>query len=90
MSKEYQVRIEEFIEFAKRHSENNNTTRFPCKKCCNVAVLTFEEVQDHLMIHGILGSYNTLFFHGERVPTQDYIFDKREKFHTTKMHDLRR
>ena len=88
MSKEYQVGVEEFIEFAKRNSEDNNTIRFPCKKCCNVAVLTFKEVQDHLMIHGIIISYKTLFFHGERVPTQDYIFDKSKKCHTTKMHDF--
>ena len=87
MSKEYQVRVEEFIEFSKTHSKDNNTTRFPCKKCCNVAVLTFEEVQDHL-IHGIMISYKTWFFHGERAPTQDYIFYKRKKFHTTEMHDL--
>ena len=83
MSKEYQVGVEEFIEFAKRNSEDNNTTRCPCKKCCNVSVLMFEEVQDHLMIHGILSSYKTWFFHGERLPTQDYKFDKSKKFHTT-------
>jgi len=56
----------------------------------NVAVLTFEEVQDHLMIHGIISSYKTWFFHGERVPTQDYIFDKSKKCHTTEMHDFPR
>ena len=42
------------------------------------------------MIHGIICSYKTWFFHGERVPTQDYIFDKRKKCHTTEMHDLPR
>jgi hypothetical protein len=44
MSKEYQDGVEEFIEFSMRHSEDKKTTRYPCKKCCNVAVLTFEEV----------------------------------------------
>ena len=83
ISKEYQVEVEEFIEFTKRHSEDNNTTRCPCKKCCNVAVLTIEEVQDYLMIHGIISSYKTWFFHGERVPTHDYIIDTSKKFHTT-------
>ena len=82
MSKEYQVGVEEFIEFSKRNSEDNNTTIFPCKKCCNVAVLTFEEVQDHLMIHGIISSDKTWFFLGERVPTQDYKFDKIKKCNT--------
>ena len=90
ISKEYQVRVEQFIEFAKRNSEDNNTIICPCKKCCNVVVLTFEEVQDHMTIHGILSSYKTWFFHGERVPTQDYKFDKSKKCHTTEMHDLPR
>ena len=40
------------------------------------------------MIHGILSSYKNWFFHGERVPNQDYKFDKSKKFHTTEMHDL--
>ena len=40
------------------------------------------------MIHGIISSYKTWFFHGERVPSQDYISDKREKFYTTEMHDF--
>ena len=52
-------------------------------------LLTIEEVQYHLMIHGII-SYKNWFFHGERVPTHDYIFEKRKKFHTTKMHDFPR
>ena len=69
ISKEYQVGVEEFIEFPKRNSEDNSTTRCPCKKCCNVAVLTFEEVQDHLMIDGIISSYKDWILHGERVPT---------------------
>ena len=90
MSKGYQVGVEEFMEFAKRHSEDNNTIRCPCKKCCNVAILTFEKVQDHLMIRGIISSYKTWFFHGERVPTQDYKFDQSKKCHTTEMHDLPR
>ena len=50
----------------------------------------FGEVEDHLMIHGILSSYKTWFFHEERVATQDYIFDKSKKFHTTEMHDFPR
>ena len=70
MSKEYQDGVEEFIEFSMRHSEDKKTTRCPCKKCCNVAVLTLEEVQDHLMIHGIMSSYKIWFFHGERAPNQ--------------------
>ena len=41
-----------------------------------------------LEIHGIMSSYKACFFHGERAPTQDYIFDKSKKCHTTKMHDL--
>ena len=41
MSKEYQVRVEEFVEFAKTNSEDNNTTRCPYKKmlqCCSIDV----------------------------------------------------
>ena len=43
-----------------------------------------------IMIHGILSSYKIWFFHGERVPTQDYKFDKSKKCHTIEMHDLPR
>jgi hypothetical protein len=61
MSKEYQDGFEEFIEFFTRNSKDKKTTRFPCKKCCNVAVLMFEEVGEHLMIHGIMSSYKICF-----------------------------
>ena len=40
------------------------------------------------MIHGIISSYKTWFFHGERVPTWDYKFDNSNKCHTIEMHDL--
>ena len=65
MLKEYQDGVEEFIEFATRHSKDKKTTRCPCKKCCNIAILTFKDVEDHLIIHGIMSSYKILFFHGE-------------------------
>ena len=42
------------------------------------------------MIDGIMSSYKTWFFYGEKVPTQDFIFDKSKKCHTTEMHDLPR
>ena len=62
LSKEYQNGIQEFIDLSMRHSEDKKTTIFPCKKCCNVAVLTLEEVQDHLVIHAIMISRETCFF----------------------------
>ena len=44
MSKEYQDGVEEFIEFATRYSKDKKTVRCPCKKCCNVAILTLHDV----------------------------------------------
>jgi len=70
MSKEYQDGVEKFIEFVMRHSKEKKTTRCPCQKCCNVVVLTLEEVKDHLMIHGKMNSYKIWFLHGERPPNQ--------------------
>ena len=68
MPKEYQDGVEEFLEFSMKHSEGKKTTRFPCKKCVYLVVLTLEEVQDHLMIHGIMSTYKIWLCHGERVP----------------------
>ena len=54
MSKEYQDEVEQFIEFATRNLKDKKTTRFLCKKCCNVAVLMLQDAEDHSMIHGTM------------------------------------
>jgi hypothetical protein len=70
MSKEYQDGVEDFIEFSMRNSEDKKTKICPCKKCFNVAILVFEEVREHLIIHGIMSSFKIWFFHGERDASQ--------------------
>ncbi|XP_019159703.1 PREDICTED: uncharacterized protein LOC109156317 [Ipomoea nil] len=66
LSTEYEVGVREFIEFAKRYLPNNDATFWcPCKKCCNLKLLSAKDIYDHLICDGINLNYTKWIWHGE-------------------------
>ena len=57
--------VKEFMECAKKHATGTKT-RCPCKKCRNVYLWEFHEIEDHLYEHGFLTTYTKWAHHGER------------------------
>ncbi|TXG73091.1 hypothetical protein EZV62_001670 [Acer yangbiense] len=69
MSREYEIGVEKFIEFAILNSENPNLIRCPCQFCGNLKFQSPREVENHLFVKGIDKSYQIWTWHGEDDPS---------------------
>ena len=69
----YQIRFSQpyidgvnyFIEFAKANSGGSRATKCLCNNCYNSFKHDYEIMRNHLLIHGVLLSYDALLQHGE-------------------------
>ncbi|WCJ29472.1 hypothetical protein M5689_011105 [Euphorbia peplus] len=68
---EYRNGVGSFLNFAFERVGGSGKIRCPCNNCNNGSFLTREEVFNHLIIHGMLKSYEKWDFHGE--------YDENEK-----------
>ncbi|XP_057435111.1 uncharacterized protein LOC130727860 [Lotus japonicus] len=66
VSKEYLDGVESFLDHAFRES-NGETIPCPCKKCVLHYVVNRAMAYEHLMVNGIIPSYDTWFCHGESI-----------------------
>ena len=65
-TEEYKQGVRDFISFVKNHSSPDvEICTCPCIKCKNSKKLSLESVEKHLIIHGMIKTYNRWFFHGE-------------------------
>ncbi|KAI5313040.1 hypothetical protein L3X38_042214 [Prunus dulcis] len=64
---EYLDRIEDFIEFARRHNPGATRIRCPCRRCNNTLWETIENVGFHLVRNGMIETYSIWNFHGEQL-----------------------
>ena len=64
VSKEYLDGVEEFLDHA-FHQSNGESIPCPCKKCVLHYVVNRAVAYDHLVVNGIIPSYDTWFCHGE-------------------------
>ena len=65
-TEEYKQGVRDFMSFVKNHSSPDTKICIcPCIKCRNSKKLSLEDVEKHLIIHGIVKTYNRWFFHGE-------------------------
>ncbi|KAL1337746.1 hypothetical protein AAHE18_10G160800 [Arachis hypogaea] len=64
ISKEYLEGLKKFLDHAFHHS-NGESTACPCKKCVLHYLVDWTMAYDHLVVNGIMPSYDTWFYHGE-------------------------
>ncbi|XXG53457.1 hypothetical protein AAC387_Pa03g1542 [Persea americana] len=57
--------VNSFIEFAKANSGGSRVIKCPCNYCCNSFKHDYEIVRDHLLVRGMMVSYDTWLQHGE-------------------------
>lgn len=57
LSDEFYDGVDEFLDFAILNSENRMSIRCPCTFCCNMELLTLEQVRLHLFKKGFLENY---------------------------------
>ena len=68
IEQDYISRVESFMEFACRNSNNEiSMIRCPCVKCKNKRFHEFDEVKYHLIRSGIILSYKCWYYHGENI-----------------------
>ena len=68
---EYEIGVEEFLEFCKRnhHFSINGQYCCPCVNCLNGVRLKIDDIREHLLCDGIVKSYTTWTWHGELLDT---------------------
>ena len=65
-TREYQIGVEKFIEFAKRNvPSKNGMYRCPCVKCVNAYCKSVDDIRGHLLCDGINLRYKKWLWHGE-------------------------
>ena len=80
LSSEYENGLEEFIKFAKSHSNDPNRIKCPCTNCGCIEKVSVGVLKDHLFVHGIDRSYTTWIWDGERVKEYQHVYiDDREE-----------
>ena len=57
VSKEYEDKAEEFVNFATLNSENHRLVRCPCIDGCNLQLHTLERIKGYLFQNGFLPTY---------------------------------
>jgi hypothetical protein len=65
MSKEYRDGVKEFVRVAVAHAKDINKIICPCLKCCYKDV-SADDLETHLIWHGIDKSYTCWTMHGEK------------------------
>nr|XP_033511201.1 uncharacterized protein LOC117275962 [Nicotiana tomentosiformis] len=70
LSDVYLKGVEDFLQFAFKHTELEGEISCPCKKCNNIFHKIRDEVKEHLIIFGIVKEYTRWLFHGEFAPKE--------------------
>ncbi|KAK8708671.1 hypothetical protein V6N13_059709 [Hibiscus sabdariffa] len=65
-SANYVVGVSTFMDFVKNNKGSECKIRCPCRECVNVCFRSQNEVEDHLLLHGISESYTKWIYHGEQ------------------------
>ncbi|KAJ6835423.1 uncharacterized protein M6B38_332250 [Iris pallida] len=77
---EYKQGVQFFMDFAMKHSLPGLTTcSCPCKRCKNGKRASFEVVRKHLIINGMLPTYDDWSLHGEK-PDMDMAVGPKQHF----------
>ncbi|XP_073225684.1 uncharacterized protein [Cicer arietinum] len=66
LSKEYEIGVKEFVEFAVKNAKDPNRVVCPCLKCCFGKRVREDELEGHLVCNGIDQSYTCWIRHGEK------------------------
>lgn len=66
VSPQYQVGVEEFLQFAFANIPDGGLTWFPCRKCYNRQKQTKKTLHDHLLKNLFLENYYIWTLHGEQ------------------------
>ena len=67
LSPEYMNGVDQFLDYAFRNStRNDNRIKCPCVNCNNVYLKVREEVKYDLCKKGMVPSYTTWYYHGEK------------------------
>ena len=67
---EHSTGVDGFLEFAYKDKIEDTKILCPCEDCVHSAVLSRNDVRDHLVCNGILQSYDKWVFHGESLSEQ--------------------
>ena len=65
LNPEYRKGVQEFLQFAFAHVESGGKILCPCVQCNNCYWKTRDEVDSHLLVHGIIKNYIRWTHHGE-------------------------
>lgn len=66
-SKDYENRVEQFLNFALIHASDLQSIRCPYRACGNLRSQPIREIRNHLFFNSIDQSYTTWIWHGETV-----------------------
>ena len=69
-----------FLDFAFAHTKLGNLIYCPCRKCHNVYAKTREQVEEDMVVNGIVQNYDIWIFHGEERVPQAGIIDEESSY----------
>ncbi|XP_075645873.1 uncharacterized protein LOC142617065 [Castanea sativa] len=99
----YRNGVAQFLNFASQHAQQDGMIVCPCRKCAHSTMLAIDDVQIHLVSHGICRGYRRWTFHREsssrktsvRTPSTSVQENSNENsnmremlHHTFPMHDM--
>lgn len=70
--------VDNFLEFAFKHSELEGEIPCPCQKCNNVLHKSRDELKEHLIIFGIVKGYTLWLYHREFAPKKQNVNQEEE------------
>ncbi|XXG77374.1 hypothetical protein AAC387_Pa08g1541 [Persea americana] len=75
MGREYRDGVKSFIEFAKANVGDATEIWCPCRVCKNNRQYDYETVNFHICRWGMLASYKTWIYHGEKTTPMDNVVE---------------
>ncbi|XP_060186941.1 uncharacterized protein LOC132616513 isoform X2 [Lycium barbarum] len=87
--KEYLDGVEKFLNYAFREKHNGETISCPCTQCVLFYQVNRAMAYDHLVVHGIMPSYDNWFCHGESFNGSTSIEENNDRQEAFRGDDMR-
>ncbi|XP_070019584.1 uncharacterized protein [Nicotiana sylvestris] len=89
VSKEYLDGVEDFLNHAFFEKQDGGKIACPCTKCMLIHQVNRATTYDHLMVNGIIPSYDTWFCHGESLKGSNNAGENNHSQSTQRGDDIR-
>ncbi|XP_070010201.1 uncharacterized protein [Nicotiana sylvestris] len=89
VSKEYLEGVEDFLNHAFSEKQRGEKIACPCTKCVLIHQVNRAAAYDHLVVNGIIPSYDTWFCHGESLKGSNNAGENNQSHSTLRSDDMR-